>query len=48
MYERTGVRKISHVAIISYREHFSNTDLSDLSIVGTCGILVYQMRHEVM
>ena len=26
----------------------SNTDLSDLSTVGTCDILVYQMRHRVM
>ena len=26
----------------------SNTDLSDLSIVGTCDIFVYQMRHRVM
>ena len=26
----------------------SNTDLSDLSTVGTCDIFVYQMRHRVM
>ena len=26
----------------------SNTDLSDLSTVGTCDIFVYQMRHTVM
>ena len=26
----------------------SNTDLSDMSIAGTCDILVYQMRHKVM
>ena len=26
----------------------SNTDLSDLSIVGICDIFVYQMRHKVM
>ena len=30
------------------REHFSNTDLSDLRIVGTCDILVYGMRHQIM
>ena len=26
----------------------SNTDLSDLSTVGTCDIFVYQMRYRVM
>ena len=26
----------------------SNTDVSDLSIVGTCDILVYQKHHKVM
>ena len=26
----------------------SNTDLSDLSTVGTCDIFVYHMRHRVM
>ena len=26
----------------------SNSDLSDLSTVGTCDIFVYQMRHRVM
>ena len=26
----------------------ANTDLSDLSSVGTCDIFVYQMRHRVM
>ena len=26
----------------------SNTDLSDLSTVGSCDIFVYQMRHRVM
>ena len=25
-----------------------NTDLSNLRVVGTCDILVYQMRHKVM
>ena len=34
--------------IVSVRKHFSNTDLSDLSIVGTCDIFVYQMRHKVI
>ena len=33
-------------ALSSDRQHFSNTDLSDLSIMGTCNILVYQMRHK--
>ena len=34
---------------LSYdREHFSNTDPSDLRIVGTCHMLVYQMGHQIM
>ena len=37
------------LALSIEREHFfSNTDLSDLSIVNTCSVHVYQMRHEVM
>ena len=32
----------------NYLSANSNTDLSDLSFVGRCDILVYQMRHEVM
>ena len=35
-------------ALSSTRSIFSNTDLSDLSIVGTCDIFVYQMRHKVL
>ena len=27
-------------------KHFSNINLSDLSIVGTCDILVYRMHHK--
>ena len=34
--------------IVIDRKHFFTTDLSDLSIVGTCDIFVYQMRHRVM
>ena len=30
------------------REHFSNADISNLRIVGTCDILVYRMRHQIM
>ena len=34
---------------LSYdREHFSNTGLYALRIVGTCDILVYQVRHQIM
>ena len=36
------------LSLSSDREHFSNTDLSDLRIVGTCGIRVYRMRHQIM
>ena len=37
-------------SIVSDWKHFSNTDLSDLNIVGICDIFVdlYQMRHKVM
>ena len=35
-------------ALSYYREHFTNTDLSDLRIVGTCDILVYRMCHTIM
>ena len=34
--------------IVIDRKHLSNTDLSDLSTVGTCDIFVYHMRHRVM
>ena len=34
--------------IVSNRKHFSNTNLSDLSIVGTCDIFVYRMHHQIM
>ena len=32
-------------AIVSAGKHFSNTNLSDLSIVGTCDIFVYRKHH---
>ena len=35
-------------ALSSTGSILSNTDLSDLSTVGTCDIFVYQMRHRVM
>ena len=35
-------------ALSSTGSILSNTDLSDLSTVGACDILVYQMRHRVM
>ena len=35
-------------ALSSTGSTLSNTDLSDLSTVGTCDIFVYQMRHRVM
>ena len=34
------------VNIVSAGKHFSNTNLSGLSIVGTCDIFVYQMCHR--
>ena len=34
--------------IVSAGKLFSNTNLSDLSIVGTSDKFVYQMRHKVM
>ena len=34
--------------IVSAGKHFSNTNLSDLSIVGTCDIIVYRMLHQIM
>ena len=43
---------IDHVTInlcvVSTGKHFLNTNLSDLSILGTCDIFVYQMRHQIM
>ena len=36
------------MALSSTGSILSNTDLSDLSTVGTCDIFVYQMRHRVM
>ena len=38
----------SKYALSSTGSILSNTDLSDLSTVGTCDIFVYQMRHRVM
>ena len=35
-------------ALSSTGSIYSNTDLSDLSTVGTCDIFVYQMHHRVM
>ena len=35
-------------ALSSTGSILSNTDLSDLSTVGTCDIFNYQMRHRVM
>ena len=35
-------------ALSSDRWHSPNTDLSDLSIVSSCDILVYQITNEVM
>ena len=35
-------------ALSSTESILSNTDMSDLSTVGTCDIFVYQMRHRVM
>ena len=39
---------INCLTIVSARKHFSNTNLSDLSIVGTCDIFVYRMRYHIM
>ena len=36
------------ILLSSTGSNLSNTDLSDLSTVGTCDIFVYQMRHRVM
>ena len=42
-------RRVYCVGLIAIDgKHLSNTDLSDFSIVGTCDIFVYQMRHKVM
>ena len=37
-----------YVALSSTGIILSNTDLFDLSTVGTCDIFVYEMRHRVM
>ena len=37
-----------HISLSSTGSILSNTDLSDLSTVGTCDIFVYQMHHRVM
>ena len=39
---------VSQITLPSTGSILSNTDLSDLSTVGTCDIFVYQMRHRVM
>ena len=36
------------LALSSTGSILSNTDLSDLSTVGTCDMFVYQMPHRVM
>ena len=33
---------------VSTGKYFSNTNLFDLSILGTSDIFVYRMRHEIM
>ena len=38
----------AYPALSSTGSILSNIDLSDLSIVGTCDIFVYPMRHRVM
>ena len=43
----TAKRPGQRVPIVLTGSIFSNTDLSDLSIVGTCDIFVYQKRHKV-
>ena len=35
-------------SIVSAGKHLSNTNLSDLSIVGTRDIFVYQQRHQII
>ena len=40
--------KLGQNALASTGSILSNTDLSDLSTVGTCDIFVYQMRQRVM
>ena len=35
-------------SIVSAGKHFLNTNLSVLSIVGTCDIFVYRMGHQTM
>ena len=34
--------------IVSAGKHLSNTNLSDLSIMGTSDIFVYRKRHQIM
>ena len=43
-----SVHRLCISALSSTGSILSNTDLSDLSTVGTCDIFVYQMRHRVM
>ena len=37
-----------YMHIVSAGKYFLNTNLSDLSNVGTCDIFVYPMRHQIM
>ena len=47
--EKISVKTRTYVqALSSTGSMLSNTDLSDLSTVGTCDIFVYRMRHRVM
>ena len=45
------VRIIIHhipIRIVQAGKYFSNTNPSDMSIVGTCDIIVYQQSHQIM
>ena len=43
-----SMQRVINGTLSSTGSILSNTDLSDLSTVGTCDIFVYQMRHGVM
>ena len=46
LFELSPLNK-SYTSLSFDRWHSPNMDLSDLTIVGTCDILVYQMHPEV-
>ena len=48
IYEQQLISRLEQWSLSSTGSILSNTDLSDLSTVGTCDIFVYQMRHRVM